>query len=188
MQGEKISKRRFMNEFKIGERSFERDVQEIRTLLVECYAPLELCYDRLTKKYFMSGIFKPRLREYDLLPLIFLLIGSRALMRREMNNLLEILMSLLPRDERRKIEQMICTSQQNYEEPPHKKFLLKPIWDAAICIRGKRQMRLIYSQTEKIVAPIQIFYAEGFFYLAAKEPSAEPKIYRFDKIDLLQIL
>lgn len=188
MQGEKISKRRFMNEFKIGERSFERDIQEVRTLLIECYAPLEVCYDRSTKKYFMNGIFKPRLREHDVLPLIFLLVGSRAFMRNEMSNMLEILTSILPRNERREVENIVFNLRQNYEEPEHKKFLLKPIWDAIICIRAKRNVQMIYSQEEKIVMPIQVFYSEGYFYLVAKENSAEPKLYRLDKIEVFKIL
>ena len=188
MQGEKISKRRFVNEFKIGGRSFERDIQEIRTLLIECCAPLELCYDRQTKKYFMEGIFKTRLREHDVLPLIFLLMGSRAFVRTEANNLLEILKSMLPRDERREIEPIILKLRQRYEEPLHKKFLLKLIWDALTCIRGKRNLRLVYQEKILEVTPLEVFYTDKNFYLVAKENSDEPKIFRFDRIDSMQIL
>ena len=66
--------------------------------------------------------------------------------------------------------------------------MLKPIWDAIICIRAKRNVQMIYSQEEKIVMPIQVFYSEGYFYLVAKENSAEPKLYRLDKIEVFKIL
>ena len=35
-----------MNEFEIVERTFERYLQEIRSLLADCYSAKELCFDR----------------------------------------------------------------------------------------------------------------------------------------------
>ena len=39
---ERVSKQRFMNEFEIVEHTFERYLQEIRSLLADCYSAKEL--------------------------------------------------------------------------------------------------------------------------------------------------
>ena len=45
-----------------------------------------------------------------------------------------------------------------------------------------------YQQELLEVTPLEIFYTDENFYLVAKQNSDEPKIFRFDKMDSLQIL
>ena len=72
-----------MNEFKIGERSFERYLQEIRNLLADCYSSKELRFDKQSKIYYISDIVSTQLKSTDVLPLMFMLLGSRAFVKKE---------------------------------------------------------------------------------------------------------
>lgn len=193
-QGERVNKQRLMNEFKIGERTFERYLQEIRSLLADCYSAKELCFDSHSKTYYISDIIKTQLKGTDILPLMLMLLGSHAFLKNEVKEILTPYLSLLSRNERSSIESVVKSMNQKYIEPEHKKLLLKLISDLSYCIQNRRKICLHYSvegdEEKNIkVQPLQIIFAESYFYLTALEEShGEPKSYRLDKITSFDLL
>ena len=193
-QGERISKQRFMNEFKIGERTFERYLQEIRNSLADCYSAKELCFDSHSKTYYISEIVNIQLKGTDVLPLMLMLLGSHTFLKSEVKEILKPYLSLLSRSERSTIESVVKSMNQKYIEPEHKKLLLKLISDLSYCIQNQRKICLHYNvegdEEKNIkVQPLQIIFAESYFYLTALEEShVEPKSYRLDKITSFDLL
>ena len=195
-QGERLNKNRFMNEFKIGERSFERYLQEIRNLLADCYSSKELCFDRQSKTYYISDLVRTQLKGTDILPLLSMLPGSRAFVKKEVKEIFALWLSLIPQSERSTIEPILNAMKQEYIEPEHKKLLLKLISDLSYCIRKRQKICLHYNENDKEtkikVQPLQIAFADSYFYLIAFDEShTEPTFYRLDKInsfDLLEIV
>lgn len=193
-QGERVSKQRFMNEFKIGERTFERYLQEIRSLLADCYSAKELCFDSRSKTYYISDIIKTRLKGTDILPLMLILLGSQAFLKSELKEILTLWLSLLSRSERSSIETVIRSMNRKYTEPEHQKLLLKLISDLSYCIHNRQKICLHYNvegdeETKIKVQPLQIIFSESYFYLTALEEShIEPQSYRLDKITSFDLL
>ena len=193
-QGERVSKQRCINEFKIGERTFERYLQEIRSLLADCYSAKELCFDSHSKTYYISDIVKTQLKGTDILPLMLMLLGSHTFLKSEVKEILTKWISLLPRSERLTVEALIKSMNQKYTEPEHKKLLLKLISDLSYCIQNRRKILLHYNgegNEEKNIKikPLQIIFAESYFYLIALEESqVEPQSYRLDKINSFDLL
>lgn len=55
MDGEKIKKEAFCIEYGISSRTFDRDIDIIRSALSELYSASEVKYDRKLNEYFITG-------------------------------------------------------------------------------------------------------------------------------------
>lgn len=196
LQGERIRKRSFSKEFGVNGRSFDRDILEIRNLLAEVHAINELRYDGDANVYYLTGIEKNNLRGSDVLPLIFLLMGSRSFTKVEIAELLQPLFLLMPKEDRHFAEVIARGMGRGYVEPTHGKLLLKLMWDIGYCIRRRQKIMLHYAKRDGAlvntkVFPMQIAFVDRYFYLIAfQEPSKynAPAFYRLDRIGSFDLL
>lgn len=162
--------------------------------MADCYSAKELCFDSHSKTYYISDIVKTQLKGTDILPLMLMLLGSHTFLKSEVKEILTKWISLLPRSERLTVEVVIKSMNQKYTEPKHKKLLLKLISDLSYCIQNRRKILLHYNgegNEEKNIKtkPLQIIFAESYFYLIALEESqVELKSYRLDKITSFDLL
>ena len=190
LQGERVQKRLFAKEFGINARSFDRDVLEIRTLLAEVHAPHELCYDNHANVYYLTDVENISLNGNIVLPLIFLVMGSRSFAKSEIAAILHPLFRLMPKNERPMAETIARAMGRGYLEPTHGKLLLKTMWDIGYCIQRRQKILLHYKKRDGALAdtkifPIRIAFVDRYFYLIAfQEPSRykTPAFYRLDRI------
>lgn len=195
-RGDEINKRLFSIEHDINERSFDRDIEDIRLFLSEIYSNHELLFHKSKNVYYMSGHLKSELSSVEVMALLKILLSSRAFRSDEMKGLVSAIGGLVKHDSHKKLEELISTEMQNYISPIHNQAILKIQWDLNQCIQMKRKIELHYlKRTEKlvkrIVCPISVVFSELYFYLIAYidgEDYDYPAFYRLDRITSFKML
>ena len=86
-QGEKINKKDFSKDNGISERSFDRDIEDIRNFLAEIYAAGEICFNKADNVYYLSGWNKHKLSSIEVITIMKVLLGARVLRKDEMQGL-----------------------------------------------------------------------------------------------------
>ena len=183
-------------EYHMNERSIARDFHTIRMVLSELHEDDELVFDRSDKSYYLSHGGRGNFSGMDIMVLLKVLIGSRALRRDEMMELVDTMRSFLSQHDRKELYCAIEDELKNYIEPLHHKSIVKMQWDLNHCIVEHEKIRLSYTKTdgshvERNVIPINIVFAEFYFYLVAfldGEKYEYPAFFRLDRIESFQVM
>ena len=166
LNGERVKKVLFMNEFSLGRRSFDRYIQSVRLMLSDVYAPHELCYDAKNNEYYLTGLTQNKLHGTKILPLIFLMFEFEIFSLGDRTEILRELLSAVSLDDRRILQSTILKFNNNGNgKPDHSMFKL--IWDLNLIIN--RQQKVIL-QTENALqdivgTPIAISYSNDQWVL-----------------------
>ena len=190
-KGEYIDKTAFAAEHNITERSFDRDVEDIRIFLSEIYTKNELLFDKARNGYFITGRHQIDFSGVEIVALLKILISSRAFRKDEMVGLVSAIVSLVPADKKANISQLLCSELESYISPQHNKAILKIHWDVEQCILRHQIIELNYykangEQVRRRVLPISIVFSEHYFYLVAFRDNEEydyPAFFRLDRIE-----
>lgn len=193
--GEYINKSAFTMEHNITERSFDRDVEDIRIFLSEIYTSTELIFDKKYNAYYLTGYCHSEISSVEILALLKILIDSRAFRKDEMVGLISTISNLISNDNKRKVSQLIYSEMDNYISPTHNKSLLKIHWDLEQGILKKQIIELHYFKANgqlvnRIVSPISIVFSEYYFYLVAfrdDERYDYPAFFRLDRIESFKL-
>ncbi len=196
LQRERLNRDNVIEEYKINSRTFDRDISDIRYVLSELHEQDELIYDRNDKCYYLSRGGQQDFTGMDVMALLKVLLGSRALCHDEMMGMVDAIRSLLPYEDRKELYHAIEDELKNYIEPLHGKSLLKLQWELNRCIIEKQKIQIIYTkvngkQIERDVLPVNIVFAEFYFYLVAFRDEMEyeyPAFFRLDRIESFRIL
>ena len=187
-------------EFQITERSFARDIQCIRRVLSEIHLPIELRFDTSSGCYYLSDTCLSYLNGMDVLVLIHILLGTRALRKDEMEHLIQAICLFLPRADRKRILKRVNEAIHAYISPKHETAIVKMQWDLSQCIEKRYSIRLRYktSKGEMIyrdVLPVEIIFSKRYFYLVAGLSAKQgdikslfPVFFRLDRIYSFRIL
>lgn len=166
LNGERVKKVLFMNEFSLGRRSFDRYIQSVRLMLSDVYAPHELCYDAKNNEYYLTGLTQNKLHGTKILPLIFLMFEFEIFSLGDRTEILRELLSAVSLDDRRILQSTILKFNNNGNgKPDHSMFKL--IWDLNLIIN--RQQKVILkteNNLQDIVGtPIAISYSNDQWVL-----------------------
>ena len=183
-------------EYDTTTRSIQRDFNTIRKVLSDLHADEELLYDRIDKSYYLSHGVQGTFNSMDIMMLLKIVIGSRALRQDELMGLVNSMRSLLPYRDRRELHCAIEDELRNYIEPLHHKSIIKMQWDLNHCIVEHKKIRLLYtklddSKVKRNVLPVSIVFSEFYFYLVAfreDEAYEYPAFFRIDRIESFKIL
>ena len=93
VRGEPVNKISFCMETESNERSFDRDIEDVRLYLSESFSTEEVIYDRTNNCYVLSGVAKQDIEITEYRFLERLLIQSELLRKDELIGLLTILAS-----------------------------------------------------------------------------------------------
>ena len=190
-RGEYVDKAAFAAEHNITERSFDRDVEDIRIFLSEIYTRNELVFDKEHNAYCITGCHRVDLSGVEILALLKILISSRAFRKDEIVGMVSAISSLTPTDKKEKISQLLFSEMDSYISPQHNKAILKLHWDLEQCILKQQIIDLKYykangEQVKRRVLPISIVFSEHYFYLVAfrdNEKFDYPAFFRLDRIE-----
>lgn len=191
----------------VSDRSFKRDITELRAYLAERAADgdgrKEIIYDRNRNCYYMTEE-KNVLPDYqELFAVAKILLGSKGLSRAEMNQTMEYLLSLCNDESKRKeVKKCLANEILNYQGPNHGKNLINMVWNLAQAVEHQNRLEIQYKRLEgqqevkRIVEPVGVMFSEYYFYLLAyikgvreeKGKKLNPTIYRIDRIQEVKVL
>lgn len=193
MQGEKINKVGFCMETDSLPRTFDRDIEDIRLYLSEFYRGRELLYDKLENIYYFTNLSKKSLEYMEYLFLERILLDTRILRTDEMDGLLSHLAEntdnssdmLFHKDK----------SMQQYEEPIHRKAILKMHRDLIGIMETRSVIKINYTKVngtmvKREILPCMMKYNLGHLYLIAflNHDYQYPAYFRLDRIYSFSII
>lgn len=191
----------------VSDRSFKRDITELRNYLAERAADgdirKEIIYDRNRNCYYMTEE-KNALPDYqEIFVIAKILLGSKGLSQVEMNQAMEYLLSLCSDENKRKeIKKYLANEAINYQGPNHGKNLINMIWKLAQAVEHQNRLEIQYKRLEgqqeikRVLEPVGVMFSEYYFYLLAyikgiredKGKKLNPTIYRIDRMQDVKIL
>lgn len=206
VQGGGIQKREAAECFGVDERSIQRDIEDLRSFFAEQDPPMEIAYRLDEKRYQLEAVEPIFLTRGEMLAVCKILLESRSMVRRELEPILDRLISncVCPQD-RQTVSRMIANEQFTYIEPRHGKFLADRLWTLGQAIQEKLVLQVLYrTQTDqekrRTLQPVGLLFSEYYFYLAAfiedidKAEHFEnaddlfPTIYRVDRLEEIKVL
>lgn len=171
LQGEHIDKAGFSVEHGINERTFDRDIEDIRVFLSNIYSVEEVVYDVKTKTYSMTeGKLKP-LDRMEATIILKILLSSESLREDEMKGLIHSILSLVNKTDKQLLFDFLSHEQYLSQET---EAIVKMIIDLYTVIRRGMDIEIqINDYNEKIVkkqvSPLDIILEDKVFCLVCAE-------------------
>lgn len=194
IKGGKVNKITFCMETDCLPRSFDRDIEDIRLYLSETFDGNELLYDRGENAYYLSGMHRTELESMEYQFIERILLDTGTLRKDEMDNLLQHLVSNAEKASflLEKKKELL----QTYEEPLHKKALLKMHGDLTIIIRNQSVIKVRYTKmdgnyVERELLPCSLKYDMGYLYLVAyliHKEEKYPAYFRLDRMHSFEVV
>jgi len=196
LSGNIVKKVTFALEHQITDRTFERDINDIRIFLSESYARTELIYDKFVDGYKFTWCQKKVFTEFEFLVISKVLFASKALRKDEMIGTINALQAELPKHSQDRVKHLLDNEIFHYQSPSHNKAIIKMCWDLGQSILRKVKIELIYEKQDKKlikrnVFPKNVIFSDYCFYLIAyltEEEHRYPAFYRIDRIKEFKIL
>lgn len=192
-KGERISKRDLTVYYGVGEKTIQRDIEDIRNYLAEKhgYEPdATIKYNRGQNCYYLVRFEREWLSNQEVLAICKILLESRAFAKEEMNRLLTKLLAQATPTQRKVVEGIIKDESVNYVPLQHKKPLLENLWQVSDAIVQEHPIRFSYTRQDgrtkdRTVKPLAIIFSEFYFYLIGLqtyETGDAFRTYRLDRI------
>lgn len=192
-RGETVNKKEFANAFGISEKSVQRDIDDLRVYLAECYEngdDVTVEYSYIKNGYYLVKKDKEFLTNEEILGIAKILLESRAYNKEELNSLIDKLLLQATPSARMNIKEMILNEKYHYIPLKHNKPLLNAIWELSENIYNKTIIEFDYVRKDgvashKIVKPLSIMFSEYYFYLIAwmaDDSKDFPTVFRIDRM------
>ncbi len=188
--GERLSKAQLSKKFGIDNRTVQRDMSILKNFLQDQHiSNTEIKFDTSDNTYRL--IAKTTFNKKDILVISKILLENHALNKSELNSLLEDLLSLLSREEKKEIEAIIGSERFNYKSLTNDKDRIDTIWILSEAIRRERTLEIKYKAPLKdvkshIIFPVSLYYDAHYFYLVAYHLKHEKyTTFRVDRIESL---
>lgn len=191
-RGEVINKKELANAFGISEKSVQRDIDDLRAYLSECYesGDVTIDYDYIKGGYRLIKQEREFLTNDEILAISKVLLESRGFCKEELNKLIDKLLLQATPSARMNIKELILKERFHYIPPRHGKMLLERIWEISEYIQNQEKITFDYtkmngSMVHRSVEPLAIMFSEFYFYLIAwfDDHSKDfPAVFRIDRI------
>lgn len=192
-KGEVLEKSRLANEFNVGAKTIQRDIDDLRSYLCEKHqfeSELAIKYDRKRKGYYLVRFEREWLNNEEVLAMCKILLESRAFREDELSAMLDkLLMQVVPAD-KKLVQSIISNERLHYVPLRHNKRLLSRIWELSQAITQNRVTEIAYERKdgtyrEHRIKPVSIMFSEYYFYLIgfmADDSKKTPTVFRVDRI------
>jgi predicted DNA-binding transcriptional regulator YafY len=195
LRGEFVNKTIFSLDNNINERSFDRDIEDIRLFLSASFSNNEVLYNKENNGYYLTGMRKERFHEEDAFVMLLFLLNSHAFRKDELDGLITNLMSSFSSESKSKIFDSLGIEKEIYWSVSHNKAILKTIWDLTIPIRQEKKIEITYTKAnldkvDRVVYPVSVTFSDYYFYLIAyreDEQFTYPAFFRIDRIQNFKI-
>lgn len=192
MRGENISVKNIADEYGVSTKSIARDINEIKNFLYdnrELVGNTELRYDSASKSYYLE--FDNFLLSKELMAIVKILIGSRALSKMELLDIINKLKKFTSHHDKEMLESLISNEMYHYNEVNCDcNSVIDNLWKLIRCIDEKTEITITYFKmnrelVDRRIRPVAIMFSEYYFYLIAESMEGEnvkAKYYRVDRI------
>ena len=203
-QGDVLSKAELSTRYHVSERSIQRDMESLRSFIVNHNLGREVVYDYNQKGYRLIQSNPKGLTNDEILAVCKILLESRSLRRDEMLPILDKLVECaVPAQNQKLIDDLILNEAFHYIPPHHDKRVLHNLWALGEAVRHQQVLEIEYERmkghelVKRRVQPVGIMFSEYYFYLTAfledkshfENPGdLFPTIYRIDRIASFQVL
>ena len=192
-RGETVNKKEFANAFGISDKSVQRDIDDLRVYLAECYEngdDVTVEYSYIKNGYYLVKKDKEFLTNEEILGIAKILLESRAYNKEELEGLIDKLLLQATPSARMNIKEMIINEKFHYIPLKHNKPLLNAIWELSENIYNKTVIEFDYVRKDKVashrvVKPLSIMFSEYYFYLIAwmaDDSKDYPTVFRIDRM------
>lgn len=213
LNGEFLNKAEEAKNYKVNERTIQRDIDAIRSFLEMDSGQNtgEINYVRYDKRengYYLEQAYEMKLSNSEVLAICKILLDSRAFTKEEMESMLERLIECcVPEKNRQLVSELIKNEEFHYIEPRHKTVFIDTMWKIGQAIRSSKYIEIDYlrNKDKKVITrkvkPVAIMFSEYYFYMTAfiddKDEARKdfdvlndsfPTIYRIDRIKKLKVL
>lgn len=190
IQGKSVNKHAFIEKYELNERSFERDIKTLRNFLMEMHIASEIVFDRRENTYYLSSWENNKFTSVEVITLLKILLGTRALNKKEMQMVVNSIKSVLNPKEKKELLFALYDEMENYIPPIHSKALLENIGyiNNLIYQRCKIQIKYIKANGKVIqrdIIPVAFVFSDFYFYLIAFINDIKydyPAFFRIDRI------
>jgi len=191
--GRVVNKKALAAEFEVDEKAIQRSFQDINELMdAHPEDNKTLKYSRkLNGHLFVGDQGGHALTDQEILAVCKILLESRALVKEEMDHLIDKMLGrCIDHEDRQHVLDMIKNEKFLYTELQHKKKLLKPVFDLDEAVRSNRIVRMNYRKVgadsgyEMLLQPHGVMFSEFYFYLIGKRVRAEAEPDKIDSSDL----
>ena len=192
MKGENISVQCLADEYGVSGKSISRDIGDIKTFLYDnrdLVGNTELKYAAASKAYHLE--FNNFLLSKELIVVIKMLIGCRALNKMDLLDIVSKLKAFTSYHDRIMLNQIIAKEMYRYNEVNSDcASVIDNIWQVIRCIYEKIEITISYYKmsralVERRIKPVAVTFSEYYFYLIAYRCDVEdwkPLYYRVDRI------
>ena len=192
-KGEQLSKRDLANYYGVGEKTIQRDIDDIRSYLADKhgYEPdVTVKYNRSQNYYYLARFEREWLSNQEVLAVCKILLESRAFIKEEMEQLLTKLLVQATPTQRKVVEDIIKSESVNYVPLQHKKPLVDILWQVSDAIIQEHPIKFSYTRQdgrtkERTAKPLAVIFSEFYFYLIGLQPyktEDEFRTYRLDRM------
>lgn len=192
-RGETVNKREFAETFGISEKSVQRDIDDLRSYLAECYDSEEdatIEYSHAKNGYYLAKKEREFLTNEEILGISKILLESRAYNKEELDGLIDKLLLQATPSARVNIKDMILNEKFHYIPLKHNKPLLKVMWELSEYIYNKNIIVFDYVRKDQVasrrtVKPLAVMFSEYYFYLIAwmaDDSKDYPTVFRIDRM------
>lgn len=190
-RGELLNKRELTKYYGVGEKTIQRDIEDIRSYLADrrvAQVSATIQYDRGANGYRLTRFEREWLTNQETLALCKILLESRALEKAELHVLIEKLLTQASPSDRAIAEDIIRSEYAAYVPLQHGKRLLESLWRISLAIHRHREISFLYTRKDgtshqRAVKPLSIMFSEFYFYVIARYPTEEGDVYRTYRID-----
>ena len=192
-KGEFLNKAELAESFNVGDKTIQRDIDDLRAYFAEQHQfenDTEIRYDKKKNRYYLIRSEREWLTNQEILSLCKILLESRAFRRDEIDILLDkLLMQTAPKD-RKNVQSIISNEKFHYVPLRHNKKLLERIWQLSEIILQRHIIEIFYERQDGTsrkhkIKPVSIMFSEYYFYLIAfmaDDSKKFPTIFRIDRI------
>lgn len=193
-KGERLSKRELTHYYGVGEKTIQRDIEDIRNYLAEKRGyelDATVKYNRGQNYYYLARFEREWLSNQEVLAVCKILLESRAFTREEMNQLLaKLLMQATPK-QRKVVEGIIKSESVNYVQLQHRKPLIETLWQVSDAIIQEHPIHFSYTRQdgrtkERTVKPLAVIFSEFYFYLIGLQIYETEDAFRTYRLDRMK--
>lgn len=206
MSGEVINKTEEAKLFGVTERTFQRDIEDLRCFFADEAdgaeaggVRRELVYSRELNGYCLVNKDTAVLNDSEFLAVCRILLDSRAFAAEEMLPVIKKMLGCcVQAKKRQEIAGIVSEDMNRYSGAADGKRLISSVGDISKAVAERKYMKIVYLkqddfETERLIRPVRISFREFYFYLSALSGGSENggmfiSDYRVDRIRSFEVL